>query len=123
MVLQKQLKAQCRSDLKPEIKGIIQSRRTTLPMEARLAAAKANQKNTDRVEMAVGMRGMVVLNLATEGEIANGTKHYPRIHDIIPDEREECTRVENLRYPHDDSFQTGPRNHRRFPELTGEWHL
>lgn len=74
-------------------------------MEARLAAAKVNQKNTgklpDRVDMAVGMKAMVLLNLATEAEIANGTRGV--IHDIILDEREkphtETNGTVNLQYP------------------------
>ena len=62
-----------------------------LPMEGRLAAAKVNCAHTgklaDRVEVAVGMKAMVLLNLATEADIANGTRGV--IHDIILDEREE----------------------------------
>jgi ATP-dependent exoDNAse (exonuclease V) alpha subunit len=62
-----------------------------LPMEARLAAVKASlvqtEKLADRVEVAIGMKAMVVLNLSTEAEVANGTRGV--IHDIILDEREE----------------------------------
>jgi hypothetical protein len=77
-----------------------------LPMEARLAAAKAKSAHTgklaDRVEVAVGMKAMVLLNLATEADIANGTRGV--IHDIILDERDkphidQQNGTVNLRYP------------------------
>lgn len=61
-----------------------------LPMEARLAVAKANPSETgklpDRVDIAIGMKAMVVLNLATEADIANGTRGV--IDSIVMDERE-----------------------------------
>ena len=60
-------------------------------MEAKLAIAEQKDKDTDKlsamVHMAIGMKAMVLLNIATEADIANGTRG--EIQDIILDEREE----------------------------------
>jgi len=55
-----------------------------------------------RVEVAIGMKAMVVLNIATEADLANGTRGTvealvldPRVHHTPPDE-DGCIR---LRYP------------------------
>ena len=75
-------------------------------MEAKLAiAGLANNKTgklPDLVQMAVSMKAMVLLNLATEADIANGTQG--EIQDIILDEREEMLVVDEdgaikLKYP------------------------
>jgi len=46
-------------------------------MEAKLATAEQKDKDTSKlpatVHMAIGMKAMVLLNLATEADIANGT--------------------------------------------------
>jgi ATP-dependent exoDNAse (exonuclease V) alpha subunit len=47
--------------------------------------------NTDRIEMATGMKAMIVFNLSTEADIANGTRGT--IRDIILDPREEKPKV------------------------------
>jgi len=60
-------------------------------MEAKLAIAgltnKATGKLPARIQMAIGMKAMVLLNVATEADIVNGTRE--EIQDIILDEREE----------------------------------
>ncbi|KJA13633.1 hypothetical protein HYPSUDRAFT_532240 [Hypholoma sublateritium FD-334 SS-4] len=47
-------------------------------MEARLAVAELEAKQTgklkDEIQLTVGMKAMVLLNLATEADIANGTR-------------------------------------------------
>ncbi|KAF9530310.1 hypothetical protein CPB83DRAFT_851365 [Crepidotus variabilis] len=48
--------------------------------------SKRTGKLTDRVEIAIGMKIMVVLNVATEANIANGTRGT--ITDIILDPRD-----------------------------------
>lgn len=48
--------------------------------------SKRTGKLTDRVEIAIGMKIMVVLNVATEADIANGTQGT--ITDIILDPRD-----------------------------------
>ena len=62
-----------------------------LLMEGRLAATEANttltKKIADRMEIAIGMKAMVLLNLATEADITDGTRGV--IYDIILDEREK----------------------------------
>ncbi|KAM6503306.1 hypothetical protein JOM56_000249, partial [Amanita muscaria] len=62
----------------------------SIPMLAKLAIAGLNEKSTgnlpDRIELAIGMKAMVVLNLSTEKEIANGTRGI--IEDIILDPNE-----------------------------------
>jgi hypothetical protein len=55
-----------------------------------------------RVEISVGMKAMVVLNIATEAEVANGTRGT--VEGIVLDPREADVRVEgddsvHLRYP------------------------
>ena len=61
-----------------------------LSMEERLAVAGLGDKMTGKlpatVRMAIGMKAMVVLNIATEADIANGTRG--EVQDIILDERE-----------------------------------
>ncbi|GAW07739.1 ATP-dependent DNA helicase PIF1 [Lentinula edodes] len=78
----------------------------TLPMSQRKLVAQKGLKETGnlaaRVEVAIGLRVMVVLNIATESELANGTRGT--VVDIILDEREEKDFVEvdgvtMLRYP------------------------
>ena len=60
---------------------------------AKLKIAELNEKTTgglpDRIEIAVGMKAMVTLNLATEADVANGTRGI--IEDIILDPREPET--------------------------------
>jgi hypothetical protein len=77
-----------------------------VPLEARVKIAGMSEKSTGRlreiVEIAVGMKAMVVLNLATEADIANGTRGT--ITDILLDPREEASDpddegVVRLRYP------------------------
>ena len=77
-----------------------------LSMEAKLAIASLADSKTgklpDVVQMAIGMKAMVLLNLATEADIANGTRG--EIQDIILDEREEMSIVDEdggirLKYP------------------------
>jgi len=78
----------------------------TLSMEAKLATAGLDDKKTGKlaafVHMAIGMKAMVLLNLATEADIANGTRG--QIHDIVLDERERLSvpdedGVIRLKYP------------------------
>jgi len=77
-----------------------------LSKRARLALAKLDEKKTgklqDLMEAAVGMKAMVVLNLATEADIANGTRGT--ITDIVLDPRENGLSVDDegairLKYP------------------------
>ena len=77
-----------------------------LPPEVRYEIAQSTEKQTgdlrDRTIVAIGMKAMVVLNVATEADIANGTRGT--IHDIILDPREPPTEQgENgaivLKYP------------------------
>jgi PIF1-like helicase len=77
-----------------------------LSMETKLAIAEQNDKHTGKlsvsVHMAIGMKAMVLLNVATEADIANGTRG--EIQDIILDEREETSEPDeegiiHLRYP------------------------
>ena len=77
-----------------------------LSMEARLAIAQQKDANTGKlpaaVHMAIGMKAMVLLNIATEADIANGTRG--EIVDIILDEREEKSVADEdgtiqLKYP------------------------
>jgi len=78
----------------------------TLPMEARLAIAKLkNEKKgklTDTTTLAIGMKAMVILNIATEADIANGTRGT--IVDIVLDPRETHPPIDHdgtvrLKYP------------------------
>ncbi len=63
----------------------------TPSMQARLAIASLEEKQTgklkDEIQIAVGMKVMVMLNLATEADIANGTRG--KIVEIILDDRED----------------------------------
>jgi len=65
---------------------------------------KATGKLPDPFEIAVGMKVMILVNLSTEAEIANGTRGTVR--DIILDPREEPLKIlednlnmVNLQYP------------------------
>ena len=77
-----------------------------ISMDAKLAIAGLTDNKTgklpDLVQMAIGMKAMVLLNLATEADIANGTRG--EIQDIILDEREETSAIDEdgairLKYP------------------------
>ena len=64
-----------------------------LSMEAKLGIAELEDLKTGKlpafVQMAIGMKAMVLLNLATEADVANGMRGH--IQDIILDEREGIT--------------------------------
>ena len=49
--------------------------------------SKTNRKLNDEILLAIGMKVMVLLNLATEADIANGTRG--KIKEIILDDRED----------------------------------
>ena len=49
--------------------------------------SKTNRKLNDEILLAIGMKVMVLLNLATEADIANGTRG--EIKEIILDDRED----------------------------------
>ncbi|KAF5321196.1 hypothetical protein D9619_001956 [Psilocybe cf. subviscida] len=75
-------------------------------MAARLATASLDEKKTGklrhRLEIAIGMKAMVLVNLAVEADIANGTRGT--VEDIILDNREEEQEVDEegcvkLKYP------------------------
>ena len=77
-----------------------------LSMEARLAIAKLNDNQTgklcNQITVAIGMKAMVVLNLATKADIANGTRGT--IIDIVLNPREILPETETngtvcLKYP------------------------
>lgn len=77
-----------------------------LPMEARLAIAGMQDKQTGKLPrtlpLAIGMKAMVLLNLATEADIANGTRGI--IQDIVFDPREgphqeDEDGIHKLQYP------------------------
>ena len=81
-------------------------RTNDLSREAKLAIAEQKDKDTGKltavVHMAIGMKAMVLLNIATEADIANGTQGV--IQDIILDEREEQSVADEegiiqLKYP------------------------
>lgn len=63
----------------------------SLSMEERLVVAGLNDTKTGKlpavVRIAIGMKAMVVLNIATEADVANGTRG--EIQHIILDERAE----------------------------------
>ena len=67
--------------------------RTGAPLtnNVRLEVAKLNERKTktlsDRIEIAIGMKAMIVVNLSTEGDVANGTRGT--ITAIILDPREQ----------------------------------
>jgi hypothetical protein len=80
--------------------------KSNLSMEAKLAIAGLEDKATGKlpatVHMAIGMKAMVLLNIATEADIANGTRG--EIQDIILDEREDLSMPDEdgaikLKYP------------------------
>lgn len=61
---------------------------------------KKTGKLVDRLEIAVGMRGMVLLNVSTEADVANGTRGT--ITDIYLDDRETPEEVDGairLKFP------------------------
>lgn len=64
-----------------------------LPPLAKLKIAEMNEKSTrglhDWIEIALGMKAMVLVNIATEADIANGTTRT--IEDILLDPRESKT--------------------------------
>ena len=71
-----------------------------------LEVAKLNETKTkklsNRIKVAIGMKAMIVFNLSTEADVANGTRG--RITDIILDPREGCLEADEedtikLRYP------------------------
>ena len=75
-------------------------------METRLVIAGLDEKKTGKlpatVHMAIGMKAMVLLNVATEADIANGTRG--EIQDIILDEWEDLLAPDEdsaiyLKYP------------------------
>ena len=78
----------------------------TLNNNIRHFIAGMNEKNTkklaDRIEIAIGMKAMILFNLSTDADIANGTRGI--IKDIILDPREETMEVNDdltvkLKYP------------------------
>jgi len=78
----------------------------TLNDSARLLVAALTEKDTknlsDRIELSIGMKAMVLANISTEGEVANGTRGT--IRDIILDPREAIPEPEDdgsmkLNYP------------------------
>ena len=59
-----------------------------------------------RVELSVGMKAMVVLNIATDADIANGTCGKvegfvldPREKSTTPDEDDGCIRLQHQQTP------------------------
>jgi len=76
-----------------------------LTAEVKFEIAKLKEKQTgnlrDRTTIAIGMKAMVVMNVATEADIANGTRGT--IHDVILDPRETITQRDDgaimLKYP------------------------
>jgi hypothetical protein len=77
-----------------------------LSMETKLAIANQKDKDTGKlpanISMAIGMKVMVLLNVATEADIANGTRG--KIEDIVLDNREETSMPDeegniHLKYP------------------------
>jgi len=63
---------------------------------------KDTKKLADRIEIAIGMKAMILFNLSTDADIANGTRGI--IKDIILDPQEETMEVNNdltvkLKYP------------------------
>ena len=84
----------------------LKSTGASLNNDMRLVIAGLNEKHTkklsDRIEVAVGMKAMIKVNVSTEGEVANGTRGT--IRDIILDPREEAVEPEDdgtikLTYP------------------------
>lgn len=77
-----------------------------LLMETKLVIAGLDDKNAGKlpatVQVAIGMKAMVLLNIATEADIANGTRGV--IQDVILDEREQPSKPDEdgaikLKYP------------------------
>jgi hypothetical protein len=67
--------------------------RSDLSMETKLAIAEQKDKDTSKlpasIQIAIRMKAMVLLNIVTEGDIANSTQG--EIHNIILDQREEVS--------------------------------
>ena len=74
--------------------------------DMRLALARLNEMKTkklsDRIELAIGMKAMILFNLSTEADVANGTRGTitdiildPREGPLVPDEEEAV----KLTYP------------------------
>jgi ATP-dependent exoDNAse (exonuclease V) alpha subunit len=85
---------------------VINGTKNPLPSNLRYHVAgmkeKATGKLPDRIELAIGMKAMILVNLSTEAEIANGTRGT--ISNIILDPREEALKINsdfsvNLQYP------------------------
>jgi hypothetical protein len=78
---------------------------TEISMEIKLAVAGLEDKKAKLpaiIQLAIGMKAMVLLNIATEADIANGTRG--EIQDVILDEREEPSTPDEdgaikLKYP------------------------
>jgi hypothetical protein len=72
-------------------------------MEAILAIAALDDQKTGKllatIHVAIGMKAMVLLNIATEADIANGTQGV--IQDIVLDEREDALLLGNIMGGHD----------------------
>jgi PIF1-like helicase len=80
--------------------GLTPDKRTMLEIASLKDETTRNLKR--RVELAVGMRAMVILNIATEADLANGTRGTvqgfvldPREERAVPDEKGHV----HLRYP------------------------
>ncbi|RDB25791.1 ATP-dependent DNA helicase RRM3 [Hypsizygus marmoreus] len=63
---------------------------------------KKTGKLSERVQLAIGMKAMVLVNIATEAEVVNGTRGV--VSDIVLDPREHVLNIDddgtvNLRYP------------------------
>ncbi|KAG9225266.1 hypothetical protein CCMSSC00406_0007097 [Pleurotus cornucopiae] len=82
-------------------------------------ASRHTGKLSLEVELAIGMRGMVLLNIATESDLANGSRGT--IVDIILDARETTPAVEDgtvtLKYP--PACVLFKLDHSRFPRFEG----
>jgi hypothetical protein len=80
--------------------GDTPDRKTRLAVASLKDEATRNLKR--QVELSVGMKAMVVLNIATEADLANGTRGT--VHGIVLDPREPCVKPGedgsiHLRYP------------------------
>ena len=77
----------------------LKSTSASLNNNMQLVIAGLNKKHTnklsDHIEVTVGMKAMIKVNVSTEGEVANGTRGM--ICSIILDPREEAVEPENDR--------------------------
>lgn len=84
--------------------------------------AKKTGKLVDRLEISIGMRAMVLLNVSTEADVANGTRGT--ITDIYLDEREDSEAVDGvvwLKYPPAlVVFKPDVQSQLRFQQVGGE---